>query len=378
MREYNVPIVMYHCINNCPNENPLGLLLFSTSQFRQHLKYFKRHGFRCVTLTKLYRIAAEGRLGKDKLAVLTFDDGFLDNFLTAAEIMDEFGFRGTIFVNPEFVDDGPIRNPDKVDSPWGQLNYSELRLLEERGTFDIQSHTMSHDWEFKSDKIVDFYDGENFWKYYWVAWKLFPDDKPKWCEKLQEHRKAIPVGYPIFEYGRTLTTRRFTPSEDFIQRCLAMYEREGISCLERANQLPNKGEYESEQQWQARTHYLLSQARVILENKLDKEIDFVCFPGGSYNNSILEMAGAVGYKGYMASSKDQHGDNLENFRQALASGGMVKLKRISFSKNYPKFIPEKVASYWGAKLKVEFFMGSQTARGLSCLGKSLRSLLMRT
>ncbi|MBA7506227.1 hypothetical protein ES706_04908 [subsurface metagenome] len=377
MGKYNIPIVMYHSINDRPNENPLGFLSFSSIQFRQHLKYFKSHGFRCVTLIELYAIAVEGRLGKDKLAVLTFDDGFLDNFLVAADIMDEFGFQGTVFVNPDFADDGPVRNPDKVDSPWGQLNFSELQLLEQRGTFDIQSHTMSHNREFKSNKVVDFYRPEKFWKYYWLAWQLFPEDKPAWCENLKKHMQCIPSGYPIFEYGRGLTVRRFIADEDFIRTCRDMYARQGLACLEKVNQIPKKGQYESEQEWYTRRYHLLNRAKVVLEEKLDKEINFVCFPGGSYNNETLKMASSVGYKVYMASSKNQCGDNLKNFHQTLAYGKMVGLKRISFSKHYPKFIPDRLAGYWQAKLKVELFMGSRTAGWLTCSGKALRNLLMR-
>ena len=40
--------------------------------------------------------------GKD--IVLTFDDGYLDNWVFAYPLLEKYNLRGTIFVNPEFVD----------------------------------------------------------------------------------------------------------------------------------------------------------------------------------------------------------------------------------------------------------------------------------
>ena len=364
MSKYNIPIVMYHCINEHTNENPLGFLSFSPKQFAAHLSFFKKAGFQFITLSELYQLALSQELGNLKVVVLTFDDGFLDNYSVAADIMKNYGAKGTIFVNPDFACDGSVRNISDLKSHWGQLNYCEMGLLESQGIFDIQSHTMTHDWEFKSDKVIDVYTKEKFSKYYWLAWKLFPAMKPFWCETIDELRSNIPEGYPVFEYGRSLSTRRFMPATGFVSKCLDIFQKQKMLDLLAINNCPDKGSFETKKEWAQRAEFLLKQAKVVLEEKLNKSVDHVCFPGGSYNEMIVEMAEKEGYKSYMVSSKDQSGNNLHNICDALASKQIMKLKRISFTKHYPTLLPDELAAYWAAKLKVGVFMGSPWA---SCL-----------
>lgn len=377
MRKYNIPIIMYHCINDRPNENPLGFLSFSTSQFRQHLRYFKRHGFQCVKLTELYRIALKGRLGKYKLAVLTFDDGFLDNWLIVCDMVEKFGASGTVFVNPDFANDGPVRTLKDVPNTWGNLNYAEMRELERRGTLDIQSHTMTHNFEFCSEKVIDCYSPDKFKKYYWLAWKLYPQEKPNWCCKLEKLERLVPTGYPIFEYDRAITSKCFLPSAEFIKLAINNFSESSPDYIKWLNEQKDRGQFESEQQWEERVKYELERSKELLERKLEKQVEFLCFPGGAYNVKVLKIAERAGYKAYMISSKEKTGSNYERLKEVSKSQSIIGLERVSFTKDYPSLFKSKIFSYLNCKLKIDSYMGRTWANILMRAFRSIRDLIRK-
>ena len=66
----------------------------------------------------------------------------------------------------------------------------------QKNIFDFQSHTMSHNHVFVSDKIIDFYSPDKFNKYYWLM-APFPDLKSKWMEQMDKLSEMIPAGYPL-------------------------------------------------------------------------------------------------------------------------------------------------------------------------------------
>ena len=87
---YEIPVIMYHSINDSQNDYPLGGLSFFTKELIAHLRYFRDAGFECITLSDLLQRALEGNVGNRRLIALTFDDGFLDNYLIATDILKRF------------------------------------------------------------------------------------------------------------------------------------------------------------------------------------------------------------------------------------------------------------------------------------------------
>lgn len=369
----NIPVVMYHTVNDHPEAHPLGFLTFSRDEFRQQLRFFRNNGYDFVTLDQLFRRALAGELGADRIAVLTFDDGFLDNFLVAADILREFDAVGTVFANPGHVSEGPARSHSELPEAWGYLNWEELRRMEASRVFDIQSHTMTHESVFRSDRIVDFYEPSKFARYHWLVWMLFPETLKQWSGDVYRFADRVPKGYPIFEFGRCLAHRAFRPSERFVERCCEWFQDRGGKVS--AGEVPFEGErgsLESQAEWRARAEWQLGESKKALDDRLGKSVVGLCFPGGAYNGELLEMAGDMGYRLFMLSSRDQRGDNAAAIAK-LESERLVGLKRVSFSKDYPSFLQGRRAAYWNAKLKVGTFMGDPLQSVGMRAGRAIRS-----
>lgn len=121
-----VPILMYHKINNDDN-----IYSIRPEVFDGQMQYLSENGFTAISLSQL----ADGLAGKSTLPakpiVITFDDGYEDNFTTALPILEKYGLRGAVFIAV-----------DKVGQS-GYLSWDQIQVMQARRT-DIGSHTLSH------------------------------------------------------------------------------------------------------------------------------------------------------------------------------------------------------------------------------------------
>ena len=73
---------------------------------------------------------------------MTFDDGYRDNLVEAAPVLDEFGIPATIYL-PSRIIDGEVPFHWYEDPP-PALSWDEVGELLAGGLVDVQSHTRTH------------------------------------------------------------------------------------------------------------------------------------------------------------------------------------------------------------------------------------------
>ncbi len=137
-----VPILMYHRITEMP-AGSLERYAVSPRSFAGQMEYLHHQGFATVSLGDL---VAHYQLGRDlprKAVAITFDDGYLDNYLYAFPTLRRYGFTATIFQVASCI--GGAAEWDRVD---GQLaprlmSWKELRLLASDG-ITIGAHPCTH------------------------------------------------------------------------------------------------------------------------------------------------------------------------------------------------------------------------------------------
>lgn len=127
-----VPVLMYHQVLGdgelsavVRHTNPAYTI--SRQRFAEQLAHLADSGFRTLTLEQLVSRRWEGERG----VVITFDDGWADNYHQAFPLLRQRGMTATIFVVTGFV------------GTKGYLTWEEIREMAEAG-MDIQSHTTSH------------------------------------------------------------------------------------------------------------------------------------------------------------------------------------------------------------------------------------------
>ena len=311
-----VPVIMYHSIGVRDADWTFGYLTCPYQVFERQLKWLKVRGYTSITLKELYDYMRYDREIPKKAIVLTFDDGYADNWVFAYPLLKKYGFKATIYVNPEFVD--PRRQPRfNLDDHWsgdvsfdelpisGYLSWGEMKEMEENSIFDIQSHTMSHTWLPLSDRIVDFRHPND--PYTWMTWNQ--NTAKKFLLQKDDERLKI-YGEPVFENNRAIGVKQFMPNKEFIQIFSDHINESGgeeffssdnwkeeLFRLERINRESGvaSGRTETDEEYEARLCYELAQSKRIIGQKLKKEVLFLCWPGGVATPEAREIAQSLGY-----------------------------------------------------------------------------------
>ncbi|MBU3113238.1 polysaccharide deacetylase family protein [Clostridium lacusfryxellense] len=125
----SVPVLMYHSISY-QKDNPVRIPI---KNFEEQLKYLKDNGYYTITLTDLYDYFMTDTPIPEKSVVLTFDDGYVDNYTAMLPALRKYNFKATIFVITSAID----KNANYLTS-------KQLIEMEKYGV-DIESHTVNHE-----------------------------------------------------------------------------------------------------------------------------------------------------------------------------------------------------------------------------------------
>ncbi|MCS6828669.1 MAG: polysaccharide deacetylase family protein [Caldilinea sp.] len=106
-RTMRVPILMYHYLSEPPPDADAYRrdLSVSPAQFAEHLDRMLAEGYTTVSLYQVVDALQRGVLLPDKPVVITFDDGYRDNYENAFPLLRERGMVATIFVITDFMDE---------------------------------------------------------------------------------------------------------------------------------------------------------------------------------------------------------------------------------------------------------------------------------
>ena len=82
-----IPIVMYHSL--LKDEARHGKYVISPAEFENDLQYLKKHGYTTILMSDLIAYT-QGKELPGKPVLLTFDDGYYNNYLYAFELAKQY------------------------------------------------------------------------------------------------------------------------------------------------------------------------------------------------------------------------------------------------------------------------------------------------
>ena len=127
--------LMYHGIDDKPGKE--GIFV---DEFEEQMKLIKdKTSFKLEELKKVNYKLPENSI------LVTFDDGYKNNYTLAYPILKKYNIKATIFLNTRYVGN----NAD-------YLSWENIKEMYESGLVDFQMHTHSHDLTIKRIKVVDF------------------------------------------------------------------------------------------------------------------------------------------------------------------------------------------------------------------------------
>ena len=154
-----VPVLMYHHISSSP-----GMITVAPEHFAAQMAYLARAGYRTLGSQQLSAFL-RGEPVPPKSVVLTFDDGYLDNWVYAHPVLQRHGFTALCFLVSSWPCEGEVRPnagtsatelPRLLNHREGELaidngrvdevilRWSEIDAMRAAGTFEFHSHTHTH------------------------------------------------------------------------------------------------------------------------------------------------------------------------------------------------------------------------------------------
>lgn len=106
-RTVRVPVLMYHYLSAPPSDANAYRTDLSVPPelFARHLDRIQAEGYTTISLYELLAHLWQGAPLPEKPVVLTFDDGYRDNYTNAFPLLRERGMTATIFVVTDFMDE---------------------------------------------------------------------------------------------------------------------------------------------------------------------------------------------------------------------------------------------------------------------------------
>lgn len=152
-----VPVLMYHHVGPRP-----GLVTMAPQEFEAQMAWLADRGWNALSAAEFAGFLA-GAETPPRSVLITFDDGYLDNWVHAFPILRRHGLRAVIFGITGVIGDGPRRaradQPGATDCPdhkackaamaSGQpdaamLRWSEVEAMEAAEVCELASHTHTH------------------------------------------------------------------------------------------------------------------------------------------------------------------------------------------------------------------------------------------
>ena len=122
-----IPVLYYHSVNDTVDNE----VTISPALLKKELEYIKNQGYITLSMNEVENYILNNQPIPEKSIVITFDDGYMDNYYNAYPILKELNMKATIFCITSELD--------------GSYYLSEEALKEmSQNNIDIESHTVNH------------------------------------------------------------------------------------------------------------------------------------------------------------------------------------------------------------------------------------------
>jgi peptidoglycan/xylan/chitin deacetylase (PgdA/CDA1 family) len=162
----SIPVLMYHHVNKVGS-----FINISPEMFDKQMRYLREKGYHTINSKDYLEILNGKKKISKKTVMITFDDGWLDNWVYAYPIIKKYEIKAVLFIITSLISNKNKRltNENKLDISLPDhkgcidkiksgsfsevmLSWEEIKEMEDSGLIDIQSHSHTHE---RWDKIFN-------------------------------------------------------------------------------------------------------------------------------------------------------------------------------------------------------------------------------
>lgn len=130
-------VLMYHSINR--HTKGKGKYIVSESGFEDDLKYITENGYTTIVVRDLIDYVNDGKPLPEKPVMLTFDDGYFNNYAYAFPLLKKYNAKAVLSIIGYYTDlytNSPDENPSYSHVTWDNVNE-----MIESGLVEMQNHS---------------------------------------------------------------------------------------------------------------------------------------------------------------------------------------------------------------------------------------------
>lgn len=144
-KKYEMPVIMYHRVIKDESEKGVHGTYVTVKQFEEQIRYLKKKGYETVTFKDLLNNRYKQRFDKNKKWImLTFDDGYKDNYENAFPILKKYKFKGIIYILDGIeYNKWDVDNSGNPEKKFALMNQNELLEMQKYG-IEFGGHTSTH------------------------------------------------------------------------------------------------------------------------------------------------------------------------------------------------------------------------------------------
>lgn len=241
-----LPVAMYHSVTDV-GDSP-GQYVISPSMLENDLNYLSEHGYTTVTVNDLIAYVMDGASLPEKPVMLTFDDGYYNNYCNAYPLLQKYDMRAVLSPVGTLTEQFSQTDDPEEHEAWSYCTRAELKEMADSGVIEMQNHSYNfHTLDQRKGCLRK--SGENTETYR----AMFIDDTQQAQDLFTEIGIAKPICY-TYPYGALNEE-----TEELIGQCgftVSLSCEEGIAsivhdpaCLRRIRRFNRDGRVTSEQFW---------------------------------------------------------------------------------------------------------------------------------
>ena len=297
-----VPIFLYHQVNPISSN-------VSPKTFEEHLKIIKKYNMETITISEYYN----NKINKNSI-LLTFDDGYYDNFKYVFPLLKKYDMKATIFLNTLYIMDKRENEPEIKDNNTVNLeamkkyiengkatinqymSWEEIKEMYDSGLIDFQAHSHKHMAIFKDIKIegITKRDGMEAPELY--LYGELEDNFPVFAKRGEYSGKAKIIKREFFKTFKNFyeenIENKITDKNEILKKCQEFIDK--------------NTEYfsdESEADYRKRIEEDYLENKKLIEKNLGNQVKFFCWPWGHRSKETIKILKELGVVGFISTKK---------------------------------------------------------------------------